>query len=90
MDELLSSKEDEKYQKPTTFKSDSVPIHPYRVAYEINEFLDDNTIFIGDGGDVVTISAQAVRPKTLSMDDPGALGSLELEQVSRLRQNLQS
>ncbi|GIR68273.1 MAG: hypothetical protein CM15mP73_0940 [Hyphomicrobiales bacterium] len=30
-----------------------MPIHPYRVAYEINEFLDDNTIFIGDGGDVV-------------------------------------
>jgi acetolactate synthase I/II/III large subunit len=45
------------------FKSDSVPIHPYRVAYELNEFLRDDTIYIGDGGDVVTISAQAVRPR---------------------------
>ena len=54
--ELLSSKEDEKYEKLLPiFKSDSMPIHPYRVAYEINEFLDENTIFIGDGGDVVTI-----------------------------------
>src|ERR1700760_4692897 len=37
------------------FKSNSTPIHPYRVAYELNEFLADNTIYIGDGGDVVTI-----------------------------------
>src|SRR5580658_242958 len=39
------------------FKSNSVPIHPYRVAYELNEFLGEDTIYIGDGGDVVTISA---------------------------------
>jgi len=59
------------------FKSDSRPIHPYRVAYELNEFLTDNTIYIGDGGDVVTISAQAVRPrKPGHWMDPGALGSL--------------
>lgn len=59
------------------FKSDSVPIHPYRVAYELNEFLGDDTIFIGDGGDVVTISAQAVRPRGPGQwMDPGALGSL--------------
>ena len=45
------------------FKSNSMPIHPYRVACELNEFLADNTIYIGDGGDVVTISAQAVRPR---------------------------
>jgi hypothetical protein len=36
------------------FRSDSTPIHPYRVAYEMNEFLTENTIYIGDGGDVVT------------------------------------
>jgi len=76
--ESLAAKEDEKYQKLLpTFKSDNKPIHPYRVAYEINEFLSDDTIFIGDGGDVVTISAQAVRPKNAGQwMDPGALGSL--------------
>jgi acetolactate synthase I/II/III large subunit len=59
------------------FKSNSVPIHPYRVAWELNEFLADNTIYIGDGGDVVTISAQAVRPRGPGQwMDPGALGSL--------------
>jgi acetolactate synthase I/II/III large subunit len=59
------------------FKSNSSPINPYRVAYEINEFLADNTIYIGDGGDVVTISAQAVRPRRPGQwMDPGALGSL--------------
>jgi acetolactate synthase I/II/III large subunit len=59
------------------FKSNSVPIHPYRVAWEINEFLGDDTIYIGDGGDVVTISAQAVRPRGPGQwMDPGALGSL--------------
>ena len=59
------------------FKSNNTPIHPYRVAYELNEFLADNTIYIGDGGDVVTISAQAVRPRRPGQwMDPGALGSL--------------
>src|ERR1700752_2485243 len=28
------------------FKSNNRPIHPYRVAYELNEFLADNTIYI--------------------------------------------
>src|SRR5882672_2199608 len=58
-------------------KSNNVPINPYRVAHEINEFLADDTIYIGDGGDVVTISAQAVRPRRPGQwMDPGALGSL--------------
>ena len=59
------------------FKSNRTPIHPYRVAYELNEFLSDDTVYIGDGGDVVTISAQAVRPRRPGQwMDPGALGSL--------------
>lgn len=59
------------------FKSDSKPIHPFRFAYELNEFLSEDTIYIGDGGDVVTISAQAVRPRNPGQwMDPGALGSL--------------
>jgi len=74
----LSAAEDAATEKlMPLFKSNSVPIHPYRVAYELNEFLADNTIYIGDGGDVVTISAQAVRPRRPGQwMDPGALGSL--------------
>ncbi|MGI9310794.1 MAG: thiamine pyrophosphate-binding protein, partial [bacterium] len=59
------------------FTTDQHPIHPYRLAYEINEFLGDDTIYVGDGGDIVTISAQAVRPRAPGQwMDPGALGSL--------------
>src|SRR5690606_2757360 len=59
------------------FKSDANPIHPYRVAWELNEFLTEDTIYIGDGGDVVTISAQAVQPRSPGhWMDPGALGAL--------------
>ena len=59
------------------FTTDQNPIHPYRLAYEINEFLGDDTIYVGDGGDIVTISAQAVRPRNPGQwMDPGALGSL--------------
>jgi acetolactate synthase-1/2/3 large subunit len=59
------------------FLSDAAPIHPYRVAWQINEFLTEDTIYIGDGGDVVTISAQAVAPRAPgNWMDPGALGSL--------------
>lgn len=74
----LSEMEEAALQKVMPlFKSDASPIHPYRLAYEINEFLGENTIYIGDGGDVVTISAQAVRPRNPGQwMDPGALGSL--------------
>jgi len=59
------------------FTTDQSPIHPYRLAYEINEFLGEDSIYIGDGGDIVTISAQAVRPRNPGQwMDPGALGSL--------------
>ena len=59
------------------FTTNQNPIHPYRLAWEINEFLGEDTIYIGDGGDIVTISAQAVRPRNPGQwMDPGALGSL--------------
>src|SRR3546814_5644839 len=59
------------------FLTDKAPISPYRVAWEINEFLTDNTIYIGDGGDVVTITAQAVQPRRpRHWMDPGPPGTL--------------
>ena len=76
--QTLRAEEIEKTDKlMPLFMSDNQPIHPYRVAWEINEFLTDDTIYIGDGGDVVTISAQAVQPRGPgNWMDPGALGSL--------------
>ncbi len=76
--EKLRAEEEAKSEKlMPLFLSGNAPIHPYRVAWEINEFLTEDTIYIGDGGDVVTISAQAVQPRTPGhWMDPGALGSL--------------
>jgi acetolactate synthase-1/2/3 large subunit len=56
---------------------DTAPIHPLRLAHEINQFLTDNTVYIGDGGDVVTFSGGVVQPKGPGLwMDPGPLGTL--------------
>ena len=57
--------------------SDAAPIHPLRLAHEINEFLGEDSMFIGDGGDVVTFSGGVVQPKGPGLwMDPGPLGTL--------------
>jgi acetolactate synthase-1/2/3 large subunit len=57
--------------------SDASPIHPLRLAHEINQFLTEDSIFIGDGGDVVTFSSGVVQPKSPGhWMDPGPLGTL--------------
>ncbi len=77
MKELRAAEETAYEKLLPEFKSESVPINPFRVAYEINEFLTEDTIYIGDGGDVVTISAQAVQPRSPGhWMDPGPLGTL--------------
>lgn len=57
--------------------SDAVPIHPLRLAHELNQFLTDDTVYIGDGGDVVTTAGQVVKPhRPGHWMDPGPLGTL--------------
>ena len=57
--------------------SDAVPIHPLRLANEIKAFMPEDTIFIADGGDVVTMSASIVTPCIPGRWlDPGPLGTL--------------
>ena len=58
-------------------RNDQNLIHPYRLAYEIDNFLTDRSIFVGDGGDVVTFAGNVVQPKGPGLwMDPGPLGSL--------------
>ena len=77
LDELRSEEIERTEKLMPMFKSEESPIHPYRLAWEINEFLTEDTIYIGDGGDIVTISAQAVQPRSPgNWMDPGALGTL--------------
>ncbi len=57
--------------------SDAQPIHPMRLAHELNQFLTDDTVYIGDGGDVVTTAGQVVQPHLPGhWMDPGPLGTL--------------
>ena len=64
-------------QAAAGLNSDQVPIHPLRLCKEINDFLTEDTIFIGDGGDIVTMSASLIRThKPGHWLDPGPLGTL--------------
>ncbi|MBA2637415.1 MAG: acetolactate synthase [Solirubrobacterales bacterium] len=58
-------------------QKDTAPIHPLRLAHEINQFLGDDSMFIGDGGDIVTFHGGVVQPKGPGLwMDPGPLGTL--------------
>src|SRR5690606_5012561 len=40
--------------------SDKTPIHPLRLCKEIAEFVDDDTLVVGDGGDIVGLASQVI------------------------------
>jgi acetolactate synthase-1/2/3 large subunit len=57
--------------------SDATPIHPLRLCNEIAKFVDDDTIVVGDGGDIVALSSQVLpvnHPGQFM--GPGPLGTL--------------
>ena len=57
--------------------SDEVPIDPMRLCKEIADFVTDDMILIGDGGDIVAKAAKVVPvPKDGLWMDPGPLGTL--------------
>jgi acetolactate synthase-1/2/3 large subunit len=58
-------------------ESDSVPIHPLRLVNEMAGFVDDDTIVVGDGGDIVANSSKYMPINHLGQwFDPGPLGTL--------------
>ena len=57
--------------------SDEVPIDPLRMCREIRDFVDEDTIIIGDGGDIVAQASKVVPVmKENCWMDPGPLGTL--------------
>ena len=77
IDELRAEEKQLSQARLPTIMNDSIPIHPLRLGYEINEFLTENTRFIGDGGDIVTAAGGIVQPKGEGLwMDPGPLGTL--------------
>jgi acetolactate synthase-1/2/3 large subunit len=58
-------------------ESDATPINPLRLCKEIDALADENTIFIGDGGDFVATAASVLRVAKIGQWlDPGPLGTL--------------
>jgi acetolactate synthase I/II/III large subunit len=57
--------------------SSESPVDPLRMCREIRDFIDENTIVIGDGGDIVAQAAKVVPVlKENAWMDPGPLGTL--------------
>ncbi len=57
--------------------SDADPIHPLRLCNEIAKFVDDRTVVVGDGGDIVGLASQVLpvnQPGQFM--GPGPLGTL--------------
>jgi acetolactate synthase-1/2/3 large subunit len=77
MEELRAEEDRMQSNRMSSLKSDAQPIHPLRLCYEINEFLREDSVYIGDGGDIVTFSGGVVQPKSPGhWMDPGPLGTL--------------
>jgi acetolactate synthase-1/2/3 large subunit len=54
-----------------------VPINHFRFGAAINDFIDEDTILIGDGGDIVSASAKVINlTRPGQWLDPGPLGCL--------------
>ncbi|MDX8142600.1 thiamine pyrophosphate-binding protein [Lentzea sp. BCCO 10_0061] len=77
LEELQAVEEKARQKRSEHLLSEDMPIHPYRLVSEINDFLTEDSIYIGDGGDVVTFSGQVVQPRSPGhWMDPGPLGTL--------------
>ncbi|GAB3481669.1 thiamine pyrophosphate-binding protein [Nocardiopsis coralliicola] len=77
LEELRAVEAKARGKRQELLTSDASPIHPYRLVSEINDFLTEDSIYIGDGGDIVTFSGQVVQPKSSGhWMDPGPLGTL--------------
>ncbi|WP_322819038.1 thiamine pyrophosphate-binding protein [Tepidiforma sp.] len=64
-------------QRAFFMNSDAVPIHPLRLCKEIAEFVDDDTIVVGDGGDIVALAASVLPINNPGQwMDPGPFGTL--------------
>ncbi|AXK31630.1 acetolactate synthase [Streptomyces armeniacus] len=77
LEELRTAEHAAAEKRLPQLRSDASPIHPYRLVSEINDFLTEDSIYIGDGGDIVTFSGQVVQPRSPGhWMDPGPLGTL--------------
>ncbi|HET9475933.1 MAG TPA: thiamine pyrophosphate-binding protein [Dehalococcoidia bacterium] len=75
--ELREAEDKTRAQREEWMASDRTPIHPFRLCAEIANFVDENTIVVGDGGDIVS-HASKILPVNQPGQwyDPGPFGTL--------------
>jgi len=75
--ELRDQENKTRAQMEEWMASDRTPIHPFRLCAEIANFVDENTIVVGDGGDIVS-HASKILPVNYPGQwyDPGPFGTL--------------
>ena len=57
--------------------SDQVPVHPLRFAYAVSQVVSEDTVVVGDGGEIVAIAASILPIRhPAHWLDPGPLGCL--------------
>jgi acetolactate synthase I/II/III large subunit len=76
--QTIRAKEDKKNAELEAWKElDDVPVNHFRFGAAINDFVDENTIVIGDGGDIVSACAKVIDvTQPGQWLDPGPLGCL--------------
>jgi acetolactate synthase-1/2/3 large subunit len=76
-DELRAKELEIELKFETELNSDATPIDPLRMCKEIRAVVDENTILIGDGGDIVAQASKVLPVKSEGgWMDPGPLGTL--------------
>lgn len=76
-DELRAKEAAKRAKDAQSALDDSVPIRASRLCREIADFVTDDMIVIGDGGDIVAGTAKVLEvPKNGFWMDPGPLGTL--------------
>jgi acetolactate synthase-1/2/3 large subunit len=75
--ELREAENKTRAQMEEWMASDRTPIHPFRLCAEMANFVDENTIVVGDGGDIVS-HASKILPVNQPGQwyDPGPFGTL--------------
>jgi acetolactate synthase-1/2/3 large subunit len=58
-------------------KSDASPMHALRFLREVNDVLDEDTMFVGDGGNIVALAGKVIDTRSPGhFLDPGPYGTL--------------
>ncbi len=75
--ELREEERKEKAKQEVLERSDATPMPHHRLCRELADFMDDETILVGDGGDIVGCAAKVIPVRHPGhWMDPGPLGCL--------------